>query len=331
MTSIKVAVTQAEPCWLNLTDSVSKACDLIAEAAASGAKLVAFSEAWVPGYPSWIWVRPVDPELQTRYTYGSMFVDSAEMERIKTAAKDYSIAVVLGFSERTPSHSLYISQAIISPRGELLLHRRKIKPTHMERTIFGDGSGPDLDNVAEIDFGEPYGKIKVGCLACWEHAQPLLKYHTIAQDEVIHISMWPPIEPAAGVNDPSLWNMTVEGCQNLSQTYAIESSAYVLHATAVFSHKAMTIMRTAGGHLYRKPLAGNSCIIGPDGRRLTEPLDTENLEAEGLLYAELDLTKMVAAKGFLDSVGHYSRPDLLWLGVDKRQKEVVRAQGSQHH
>ncbi|CAJ2509279.1 Uu.00g143050.m01.CDS01 [Anthostomella pinea] len=325
MSSIRVAVTQAEPAWLDLAESVSKACTLIAEAAEGGAKLVAFSEVWIPGYPAWIWDRPVDVELQTKYTYNSLSLDSEEMGNLKAEAKRHSIAVVIGFSERTPSQSVYISQAIISPQGEVVLHRRKVKPTHVERTIFGDGSGADLTSVVEIAFGAPHGKIKVGCFACWEHTQPLLKYHGISQGEVIHVSMWPPVDPTTGVDHPGLWSMTADGCQNLSQTYAVESAAYVLHCTAVCAEKGVEAMRTQNGLLCRAPGGGHSCVIGPDGRRLTEPVGDGKPETEGILYADLDLTKVVATKAWLDTVGHYSRPDLLWLGVDKQQKEVVVA------
>lgn len=321
--SIRVAVTQAEPVYLDLAASIKKACGLIAEAAENGAKLVAFSECWVPGYPAWIWARPVDVEFQTRYTYNALPVESQAMELVRATAKENSIAVALGFAEQSTSHSVYISQAIISPRGEVLLHRRKIKPTHMERTVFGDGSGRDLTNVVEIDFGPEHGKIKVGCLACWEHAQPLLKYHTISQGETIHVAMWPPIAPTTGVDDPGLWSMSAEGCQNLSQTYAIESATYVLHSTAVCSQKSIEVLKTQEGIVCRQPGGGHSCVIGPDGRRLTKPLGDGTGVAEGIVYADLDLTKTVATRGFLDVVGHYSRPDLLWLGADTRQKEVV--------
>ncbi|KAI1089608.1 carbon-nitrogen hydrolase [Rostrohypoxylon terebratum] len=323
MASFRVAVIQSEPVWLDLNASVQKAIELIEEAAKGGARIVAFSESWVPGYPAWIWARPVDFELQTKYIYNSLAIDSTEMEKIKDAAKKHSIAVVLGFSERSPSNSVYIAQAIISPQGELVLHRRKVKPTHMERTIFGDGSGDDLTNVAELDFGPLVGKIKVGTLACWEHTQPLLKYHTITQGEVIHISMWPSIDPSTGVEHPGLWSMTADGCQNLSQTYAIESGAYVLHTTAVCTQDGVNAMGTQTGIACSKPGGGHSCIIGPDGRRLTPPLGDGNPETQGIVYGDLDLSKVVANRGFLDIVGHYSRPDLLWLGVDKQQKKVV--------
>ncbi|MBE7181695.1 MAG: carbon-nitrogen hydrolase family protein, partial [Terriglobus roseus] len=236
---------------------------------------------------------------------------------------DNSIAVALGFVERTASHSLYISQAVISPQGKLAMHRRKIKPTHMERTVFGDGSGPDLRNVVEIDFGGAVGKIKVGCLACWEHTQPLLKYHSYSQGEVVHISMWPPIDPHGGVDSPGLFSMSDEGCLGLSQTYAMEGGGYVLHCTAVCTEKGIDAMGTQNGVLFSTPGGGGSAICGPDGRRLTAPLGKR--DQEGIVYGDLDLGKIVATRSFLDIVGHYSRPDLLWLGYDDGEKPVKRA------
>ncbi|KAK4210094.1 carbon-nitrogen hydrolase [Rhypophila decipiens] len=320
---IRVASVQAEPVYLDLAASVKKACELIEEAGKGGAKLVAFSECWIPGYPAWIWARPVDVEMQTRYITNSLSVDSPEMDLLKKAAKESSIAVVLGFSEKSPTHSVYISQAIISPQGGMLTHRRKIKPTHMERTIFGDGSGRDLNNVVEIDFGPDHGKIKIGSLACWEHTQPLLKYHTISQGEQVHVAMWPPLAPSTGVDDPGLWSMSVEGCQSLSQTYAVESAAFVLHTTGVCNQGSIEKMKTQDGIVCRERGGGHGCVIGPDGRRLTTPIGDGTGTEEGIVYADLDMGRTVATRGFLDVVGHYSRPDLLWLGVDKRQKEVV--------
>lgn len=261
--------------------------------------------------------------MTTRYIQNSLSVKSPEMASIQAAAKANSIAVALGFSERSDTHSLYISQALISPDGKLAMHRRKVKPTHMERTVFGDGSGSDLDNVADIDFGEGIGVVRVGTLACWEHTQPLLKYHTYTQRETVHVAMWPPVDPHAGVDAPSLYSMSAEGCRGLSQAYAMEGGSFVLHCTGVCNESGMEAMQTKGGLLFQKPGGGHSAAFGPDGRRLTEALGGGDAAAEGIVYAELELDRVVMNRGFMDVVGHYSRPDLLWLGVDRRQKEVV--------
>ncbi|WZH45900.1 aliphatic nitrilase [Fusarium acuminatum] len=320
--TLKVAVTQAEPQWLDLAASVNKTCGLINEAAENGAQLVAFPECWIPGYPGWIWQRPVDPIINTEYIENSLMVNSAEMRTIQACAKSNSVAISLGFSERTESHSLYISQVIITPEGEIAVHHRKLKPTHMERTIFGDGSDNVLNTVADIDFGD-VGVIKVGNLACWEHAQPLLKYHSYSQHESIHISAWPPIDPHGGTEAPGLWSMSTEGTECMSQMYAMEGGSYVLHCTAVCNQSGIDKLKTKGGLLFQEPGGGHSAVYGPDGRRLTKPLASGDATAEGIVYTELDLKAIVTNRSFLDVVGHYSRPDLLWLGIDKKQKNIV--------
>ncbi|EMC92382.1 hypothetical protein BAUCODRAFT_287107 [Baudoinia panamericana UAMH 10762] len=324
--SIRVAVTQAEPVWLDLQATVEKTCKLITEAAEHGARLIAFPECWVPGYPCWIWLRALDFNLMTRYLKNSLKVDSSEMRRICQCAKDSNIAVILGFSENL-NNSLWIAQATISAQGKLLMTRRKLKATHLERTVFGDASGASLHNVVELDLGQESQHTKVGALSCWEHIQPLLKYHTYLQGEEIHVAAWPPLDSHPGGD--ALWSMSSEGCQSLSQTYAAESAAFVLHCTAVVTDAGVKAMQTDAGFLFNRPGGGSSAVFGPDGRRITEPLPSHE---EGIIYADLDMDMSLKAKCFVDSCGHYSRPDLLWLGVDDREKKhkiVSKGDGSQ--
>ncbi|KAK5112570.1 hypothetical protein LTR85_011262 [Meristemomyces frigidus] len=312
--SIRVAVTQAEPVWLDLKGTVEKTCRLIAEAAAGGAKLVVFPECWIPGYPCWIWIRSVDFTTMTRYLKNSLRVDSPEMRQICACAAEHSIAVVLGFSENM-NISLYIAQATISATGTLEMTRRKLKATHLERTVFGDAGGSSLSNVVGLDLQQTEVKVKVGALSCWEHIQPLLKYHTYLQNEEIHVAAWPPVDPHPGGD--ALWGIGREGVQNLSQTYAVESAAFVLHCTAVITQTGVDAMQTAGCPMFNRPGGGSSAVFAPDGRRLTERLpDSE----EGIIYADLDMDLILKAKCFVDCCGHYSRPDLLWLGVDDRER-----------
>ncbi|TIA31348.1 carbon-nitrogen hydrolase, partial [Aureobasidium pullulans] len=201
--TVRVAVTQHEPEWLDLQKSVEKTCKIIEEAAVGGAELVTFAEAFIPGYPAWIWTRPLDPVLSTQYIQNSLAVDSDEMRKIQDCAARNKIVVSLGFSEND-NNSVYIAQALIDSDGAMLMNRRKLKATHMERTIFGDASGDSLLNVSKTSIGR-----KVGTLACWEHAQPLLKFNTISQKEEIHCAAWPPIVPHQG--GPDLWSLSKEG------------------------------------------------------------------------------------------------------------------------
>ncbi|KAH8892706.1 carbon-nitrogen hydrolase [Thozetella sp. PMI_491] len=307
--SVRVAVAQFEPVWLDLQGTVDKTCRLLEEAAVGGAQLVAFPECWIPGYPAWIWTRSVDFDLSTAYIQNSLRVDSPEMQRICDAAAKHKISVVLGFSENHRD-SLYISQVVIDADGIIQVNRRKLKATHMERTIFGEASGLSLKNVVELE-----GIGRVGALSCWEHTQPLLKYHTYHQNESIHVAAWPPLFAHGG--GPDLWSMSSEGARCLSQTYAIESQSFVLHATAIISKSGIEKLGTGGGLVMNTPGGGSSAIFGPDGRLISEPVpETE----EGFIFMDLPMADRLKSRGFLDVCGHYSRSDLLWLGVDDRDK-----------
>ncbi|KAL8348682.1 hypothetical protein RB598_001786 [Gaeumannomyces tritici] len=277
---LRVAVTQAEPGWLDLQSSVDKTCSLIAEAAENGARILAFPECWIPGYPT-----------------------SPEMDRILQASAEHDIAVALGFSERADGDSLYISQAVID-KGGILSRRRKIKPTHMERTIFGDAASvEELGHVVETSAG---GGVRVGALSCWKHAQPLLKYHMCAQREQVHVAAWPPLRPHQGAE---LWSISKKGTRAMSQTYAIESQSFVLHATSVLTEKGISQLNTSSGLLFSHPGGGTSAVFGPNGKQLSK--DHLDETAEGIIYADIDLDHILGAKAFLDVCGHYSRPNLL--------------------
>ncbi|KAK8190293.1 nitrilase [Phyllosticta capitalensis] len=319
---VRVAVTQYEPVWFNLTGAVAKTCELIKEAAKNDAKLIAFPECWIPGYPLWIWSRPVDFDLNVQYIKNSLQLSSPEMDTIRACARDHHIAVSLGFSENFDD-SVYIAQALIGADGQIKVHRRKMKPTHMERTVFGDASSADLclptGSVAQLSMGNGVSA-RVGQLSCWEHIQPLLKFHTISQREQIHVAAWPSLTPHSG-SGPDLWSMSAEGCQSLSRTYAIEASAFVLHSTSVLTDKAVTANGTAGSPLMGSPGGGTSAIFGPDGRSIAEPLGDKE---EGMLYADLDMDEITRIKMFAHCTGHYSRPDLVWLGVEGGARGLVR-------
>lgn len=258
--------------------------------------------------------RPLDFDLNVQYIKNSMRLRSPEMDTIRSCARDNGIAVSLGFSENE-NDSVYIAQVLIGADGEIKVHRRKMKPTHMERTVFGDASGECLSSVAQLPFA------RVGQLSCWEHIQPLLKFNTISQGEQIHVSGWPSLTPHSGREGKDLWSMSAEGCQTLSATYAIEASAFVLHCTAVLTEKASQLNGTVGSPMMSSPGGGCSVVFGPDGRRLTDPLGTDE---EGIVYADLQMDEITRIRMFAHCTGHYSRPDLLWLGADRGVKELVR-------
>ncbi|KAK8248708.1 carbon-nitrogen hydrolase [Phyllosticta capitalensis] len=315
---VRVAAVQAEACYFDLQGAVAKTCRFIEEAGQKECDLIAFPEVWIPQYPGWIWQRPIDFEMVQEYMKNSLRRDSPEMDKICAAAAKNKVSVCLGYSEND-NHSLYLSQSLIGKDGKIKMHRRKIKPTHVERTIYGDGSGASLLNVAlEPDVG------KIGALSCWEHSQPLLRYHTYSQGEEIHVAAWPPMNYFKSFPEGSaLWSQCREGAHNLSTTHAIEGNCFVVLASSFYTKEGIDRMQLGDGKLYHIGGGGCSRIIAPDGRTITEDLGEEE---EGLVIADCDMSEIMKVKAMLDVHGHYSRPDLLWLGVDHREKEQVRSE-----
>jgi nitrilase len=181
----KVAAVQAAPAFLDLKAGVTKAIKYIEEAARQGCKLVVFSETWLPGYPNQIWLGPPAWSMQFvgRYFENSLEASSKEDKAIAEVARRNCIQVSMGLSERDGG-SLYIAQWHYAEDGDIIKRRRKLKPTHVERSVFGEGDGSDLI-VNEASIG------RVGQLSCWEHLQPLSKYAMYSQNEQIHCAAWP--------------------------------------------------------------------------------------------------------------------------------------------
>jgi nitrilase len=170
-----------------------------------------------------------------RYMGNSLVRDSPEMKRIQQAAKDANMVVVLGYSERDGA-SLYMGQSFISQTGEIVHHRRKIKPTHVERTLWGEGQAESLKTVINTPFG------KVGGLNCWEHLQPLLRYYEYAQGVQIHIASWP---AEFCMPDPGVlawqYHETGEASYRASQFMAIEGQTFVVVASQVLTEKNLEL------------------------------------------------------------------------------------------
>lgn len=297
----KVAAVQAAPVFLNREATVDKAIKLIEEAASQGAKLIAFPETWIPGYPWWIWLGSPAWGMQfvQRYHDNSVPLNGADVRRLTKAARDNDIHVVMGYSEKDGG-SLYMGQMVIARDGAIVAARRKLKPTHVERTVFGEGDGSHLA-VYELDIG------RVGALCCWEHLQPLTKYAMFSMQEQIHIASW----PSFSLYRDMAYALGPELNTAASQMYAAEGQCFVVASCATVSPEMVEMLcDTPDKRALLRPGGGFAMVFGPDGRPLAEPLPED---AEGLVYAEIDLGVIAIAKSAADPVGHYSRPDVTRL------------------
>jgi aliphatic nitrilase len=316
MKPIKAAAVQAAPVFLNLNASIDKAEKIVAEAAANGAKLVAFPETWLPGYPWFIWLGAPAEGMRfiPSYHENSMELHSPEMKRLQKIAAKFEVTLVMGYSERDGG-SRYMSQVIIGEEGEILLNRRKLKPTHVERTIFGDGDGSDI-RVVDSAFG------RLGALNCWEHMQPLVKMAMYAQREEVHVAGW----PSFCVYRDLAYALGPEVNLGASRQYAVEGGTYVIASCSLVSQEMFDMLAdTPEKAMFlntrtSRPGGGFSQIFGPDGRELCEPIAEDQ---EGILYADLDPAMIAIAKAAADPAGHYSRADAVKLVINREKRQVM--------
>lgn len=216
---------------------------------------------------------------------------------------------------------------VIDEHGEIILHRRKIKPSHYERTLFGDAGPESVVNVVETRYAQRehelradwYSIGRISVLNCWEHCQPLLKYHTYSQRPLIHIAAWPLLHRWSGKGH---WAMSNEAGLAVTRTVAFEAGAFTLMCSQFMSKAGLEKNKVHGLVLKDEangcgPVVeggGVSRVYGPDGSQLTESIpDT----AEQIVYSDLDTDMVYLTAQAQDVVGHYSRPDIFQLVVNK--------------
>ena len=305
-----VAAVQATPVFMDRDRTVEKACGLIAEAAKAGAKVIVFPEAFVPAYPDWVWVLPPGEAAMHRELYGelldqSVAAPSAATERLGKAAKAAGAYVVMGVNERNveaSGSSLYNTLLYFGPDGNLLGKHRKLMPTSAERLVWAAGAGDTLEV-----YDTPYGKL--GGLICWENYMPLARYAMYAWGTRIYVA--------------PTWDSSVDGWVPLLQTIAREGRVAVIGCCMAIRQDDIP---DRYGFKKRYP-AGNdgwinqgaSTIVAPYGPILAGPA----LREETILYAELDPAVFRQARLTFDAAGHYARPDVFQLTVNRDPRPMI--------
>ena len=303
----RAAAVQAEPVWFDAGATTDKTVALIREAAAGGAQVVAFPELWIPGYPGFMLTHTQAQTLPYIIAYRQQAIraDGPEVERIREAALACGIAVAFGFSERA-GNTLYMAQMLIDLDGVTKIQRRKLKPTRFERELFGQGDGSDLQ-VAQTSVG------RVGALNCAEHLQSLSKFALASLGEQVHVASWP-----FPLGDPVLIGDSMGA---INQTYAAENGTFVLMSTLIVGPKGLAAFGIGEADQPGLYLGGGYArIYGPDMQLKTEKLPATQ---EGIVYADIDLSWLEAAKYVLDPVGHYSRPDVFTVTINRRRQSAV--------
>ncbi len=298
--SFKMAAIQAAPVLFDKAASTDKACSLIAEAGSHGADIAAFGECWLPGYPFWVDGPTIDLtwEASAAFLENAVELDGPEVAALCEAAAGANMDVIIGIAERDPftQGTAYATALTIGREGEILNRHRKLKPTHAERIIWGDGDGAGL-NVMARDYG------RISALNCWEHQMMLPGYALAAQGTQIHAALWPGWEKTPGSGEYCWARQHL-----LSRAFASQAAAYVICAAGVRLEEHIPDRWRPLG-VWEHP--GKSAIIDPRGEIIAEAG-----EGEEILIAEGSLDVVRAAKAACDIAGHYSRSDVFDFRVD---------------
>jgi nitrilase len=308
---LTIGLAQIAPVWLNRAGTLSKILDQVQAAKEAGCQLVAFGEALLPGYPFWIertngavFNSPMQKEIHAHYMDQAVQIESGHLDILCEAARDHAVTVVLGCIERPSDrggHSLYASLVYIDSNGVIQSVHRKLMPTYEERLTWSPGDGHGL-RVHKL------GAFTVGGLNCWENWMPLPRVALYSQGEDLHIAIWP-----GGAHNT----------RDITRFIALESRSYVASVSGLMRKSDFpsdtphlsAILENSGDVLAN----GGSCIAGPDGKWLVEPV----IDQEQLIIATLDQRCVREERQNFDPSGHYSRPDITQLKVNRQRQSTV--------
>jgi aliphatic nitrilase len=311
----KAAACHAAPVFLDAARSVDKACDLIAEAARNGAKLVAFPESFVPGFPVWLALRaPIhNHRFFAALAAEALTLDHPLIGKLRDAARQHGVVVSMGFTEGAMASvgCLWNSNVLIDSDGSVLNLHRKLMPTFYEKLVWAQGDARGL-RVKQTALG------RIGMLICGENTNPLARFALMAEGEQVHISSYPPIWPTRPVTNNKRYDLR-RAIEVRAAAHAFEAKAFNIVAAAAVD----ATMRKALGsepdllELIDRSPRGVSMVLGPTGELVSEVLS----ENEGLVYAEIDIADCIEPKQFHDVVGGYNRFDIFKLEIDRSARE----------
>ena len=320
---VKVAVVQASPVFMDKDQSIKKACKLIKEAGKNGAELIVFSEAFIPGYPAFYTVGyETAPHEWTDFMIAlqenSILIPGEDTEILGKAASEAGAYLVVGCNEiddRVGSCTVFNSLLFIDKYGQVMGKHRKVMPTYTERVYWGMGDGSDL-RVYDTEIG------RIGGLICWENHMPLARVALINQGEEFHVCVWPgnwkrgseKLLDADTSKGGAMCNL-----QSLIKVHAFEAGAFVLSACGYLDEQDFPerweYIRDSD-HMNYSWASGGSSIVNPAARYLVEP----NFEKDAILYTECYANQIKATKAIFDSLGHYSRWDILQLQINRKDR-----------
>ena len=306
----KIGVMQKAPVFLDKAETINSAVAMIEEAAGQGAQLVVFTEAFIPGYPAWMWrLRPggdwgITDQLHQRLLDNAVDLEQGHIADIRDAARTHGITIVMGINERDGQFSratLYNSAVTIGPDGSIINHHRKLMPTNPERMVWGFG---DATGLKVVDT--PVGRL--GVLLCWENYMPLARFAMYGQGIELYVA--PTYDSGDG------WIGTL-------QHIAREGRCWVVGAGVALRNRDIPDDFPDRERLYPADEdwinPGDSVVVAPGGRLVAGPLH----ESQELLFAEIDLDQVAVSRRSFDVAGHYARPDIFTLQVATGQQRPV--------
>ena len=308
----KLAAAHVAPVFMDAMASAEKAASWIARAGEEGVDLLVFPEVFLPGFPYWINCYPplLQSDMNTRYQEASVTVDGPEVALLVDAAAKAGVSVVMGASERrVEGRTCHNSALFISPTDGLIGVHRKLQPTYAERYIWGQGDGSTL-----IAPDMPVGRVSALC--CWEHTMNLARQAMIDLQGEVHAGLWPSLSTLAGFD--TVADVQIEA---MMRNHALTGGCFVVCAASPVDQGALDFLeREMGPQEYLTAGGGWSAIIHPFSPTVAGP---HTGEEEVLVSAEVDLEEIHGAKQWLDGTGHYSRPEILKLVVDRRPKPTA--------